>query len=178
MMYRVTCEGETFLFEIGGNWNKEFWDTSSHDEIVQAVIPVWNEIERFLRGLDKLPGNAAGKDRSMKVKVDMKNLEVSFVLSTKSRCFWVDFPDGSHLEYGRVMRHPAWMNCSSMKWLVWFLDHLDDVLSAMTTEDTGGDPVSGLPDDPRYLIRVARKIQVVDDTVCRNAVVERMGCVQ
>ena len=49
--YDVIYKGVPCRFEIGGHWNRKFWDVTDIQERVQAVIPVWTACEKFMKFL-------------------------------------------------------------------------------------------------------------------------------
>lgn len=160
--YDVVCKGVPCRFEIGGDWNRKFRESSSDRECAQAVIPVWTACEDFMRYLTSLPGTSRSSDRSVKAIIDKRMVIVTYVNSSKMRGFWLSC-DSERLVYTWAEAQPVFIWSSSSRWAAWFMDHCVDLEAALLASDSDEDSLDRLPDDPRYLIRVGRKSREIED---------------
>ena len=76
--YDVIYKGVPCRFEIGGDWNRKFWEASSHKECAQVVLAAWDVCDIFRKALHDLPGSGVSSDRSMRVTVDKKTVVVTY----------------------------------------------------------------------------------------------------
>jgi hypothetical protein len=160
--YDVEYKGVPCRFEIGGDWNRKFWDDTTQKERAQAVVPVWTACEELMKCLMGLPGNPCVVDRSLKVVVDRKTIVATFVSSSRLNGFWLDY-GGETLVYTWAEDQPAFIKASSSWWVAWFMDHHEDLEVAFLDSDMGKDSLDKTPDDPRYLIQVGQKSKELDD---------------
>lgn len=155
--YRFSLDGEQGLLEIGGNWNDEFYDSTNDDEKAQVIAPIWNTVQDFVMNLNRVTAHLGKKEDSRKIHVGPETLEVSWVMTELARGVLIKFGNGEIFQVMKVSRMPTSIIATSMRTMVWFLDHRRDVLEGLLPETEH--PV--VPDEPRYLIRVCRGMKPV-----------------
>ena len=160
--YDITHRGAHCRFEIGGDWNRKFRESSSHKECAQAVIPVWTACEEFMRHLMDIPGTRGVADRSLRVVVDKKTITATFAGSPRIKGFWLSC-DNERLVFTWADGQPAFVKASGSRWVAWFMDHHEDLEDALRDSTTEEDSLDRISDDPRYLIRVSRKEMEIGD---------------
>lgn len=160
--YDVVYKGVPCRFEIGGDWNRKFWELSSHKECAQAVIPVWTICEEIMKYLVSLPGTSCSPDRSIRVIVDKKTVIVAYASNTKMQGFWLTC-EGRELVYTWAKGQLTFIHATDSQWVTWVMNHYVELESALLVSDADEDSLDKIPDDPRYLIRVGRKVKEIED---------------
>ena len=173
-VYETIWNNEKFVLDIGGGWNDAFWNDPGPENAPRVIVPIWNTVDKFMDKVEGLPRNTASSERSEKIVVDKKILDISWSMSKRMKGVWIIFDDGARLNMTKVFLQPVRVVCAGMGWMVWFMNHWDEIADALLNNDSDEDVIENFPKDPRYLLRVCRKTQEIDDEMARNMTVRKV----